>query len=254
MVKHFFGHDWFERHVSPASPVPGFLRIVPGQDAETTLTAFKIVDFAELLFNLQNIEGVDICLDRMRQGNIEGTYAELDFGRMLYLANLNFRYVEPSGVLGTDYDIEIILPDGMVVCADAKCKIETTTFSAKSVLHTLRHARTQFPKERPSAIFVKVPPSWLDDLSVARELLTVGREFLRETGRIVSVKFYVTHLTYGDGKLIHAHVFKELSNAGNRFNPERDWDMFVEAPKPANWNGMPQRWRRLLFFPKDGPT
>src|SRR5229473_800233 len=124
VAKHFFDREWFYQHVAVENPTPGFLRVVAGHGVETQRSTFKIVDFAELLLNLQDIEGIDACLDRMRHGNIEGTYAELDFGRMLYVSNVNFRYVETSGVKGDDYDIEIILPDGVAVCADAKCKIE----------------------------------------------------------------------------------------------------------------------------------
>jgi hypothetical protein len=254
IVKHFFGPDWAEEYISPASRTPSFLRVIPGDGPETQLTTFRIVDFAELLFNLQGIEGVESCLDRMRQGNIEATYAELDFGRMLYSAGVVFKFVEPRQEKGADYDIEIVMADGTTVCADAKCKIETTNFSEKTVQNTLGHARRQFPKDRPSAIFVKIPVRWVETVEAAAQLNAIAHRFLRGTQRVVSVKYYVVQADYENGTLSHRHGFREISNPNNRFFPTRNWDMFAEPNPTNNWNGMPLRWKRILFFPMDGPS
>jgi hypothetical protein len=253
VAKHFFGNDWLEQHVSVENPEPGFLRVIAGDDDRTQISTFRIVDLAELLFNLQNVSGFDCCIDRMREGNIESTYAELEFGRMLYSAGAVFRFVEPQQKKGADYDIEIILDDGTTVCADAKCKVETTEFSFKTVLNTLEHARKQFPKGRPSAIFAKVPFRWVETSEIGIELNQVANRFLRGTQRVVSIKYYISDVAYRDGMLTHRHVFNEVSNPNNKFDPNRNWDMFAEPNPTSNWNGMPLRWKRLLFFPKDGP-
>jgi hypothetical protein len=50
------------------------------------------------------------------------------------------------------------------------------------------------------------------------------------------------------------HGFREISNPNNRFFPNRNWDMFAEPNPTNNWNGMPLRWKRILFFPMDGPS
>jgi len=254
IAKHFFGSNWLHEHVSVENPKPGPLRVVAGEDEATQRSTFKIVDFAELLINLQYVDGFDDCIVRMRQGVIEATYAELDFGRMLFCGGAVFRFVKPEGTKGRDYDIEITLPDGVIVCADAKCKIETTEFDAKTLRRTLQSARTQFPRDVPSAIFVKIPPAWLNRLEDARQLQEVARVFLaNDTQRVVSVKYYMTYLTYRNGMLTHSHGFKEISNPNNRFDATRNWDMFAEPNPTSNWNGMPLVWKRLLFFPKDGP-
>jgi hypothetical protein len=254
IIKHYFGEEWLTRHVSPENPTPGFLRTYVGRDERAQLSLFKIVDFAELLFNLQDIEGFDYCIEQMRQGNIEGTYAELDFGRMLRASNIEFRFVIRRGVKGSDYDIEITLSDGLKLCADAKCKIETTEFSEETIRNTLKRAVDQLPKNRPGIIFLKVPSSWFNKLPEARELITVGQRFLRgSTKRVVSIKFFMTHQVWRDGMLTQSHGFKEISNPNNRFDPNRNWDMFAEPNPNPSWNGMPKDWRRLVFFPKDGP-
>ncbi len=254
VAKHFFGEEWLEQHVSVENQKPGFLRVIAGYDSATQISTFRIVDLAELLFNLQNVSGFDRCIDRMREGNIEATYAELDFGRMLYSAGAVFRFVEPQQKKGTDYDIEITLADSTTVCADAKCKIETTEFSSKTVLNTLEHARKQFPEDVPSAIFVKMPSRWVQEFETAVELNQIAYRFLRGTRRVVSIKYYIADLAYHEGSLTHRHAFREISNPNNKFDPDRNWDMFAEPNPTSNWNGMPLRWKRLLFFPNDSPA
>src|SRR6516164_4099671 len=97
IVKQFFGQKWIDDHVRPNDV----------EKARSEEQGFLIVDLAELLFNLQNVEGFDDCIDRMRRGVIESTYAELDLGRMLYLSGVTFRFVKPQGRKENDYDIEI---------------------------------------------------------------------------------------------------------------------------------------------------
>lgn len=254
IVKYFFGQEWVDEHVSPERTTAGFLRVPLGEGTDTQISTFKIVDFAELLFNLQDILGFDTCIDRIRRGVIEPTFAELDLGRMLYSGNVEFRFVEPQQTKGLDYDIEITLSDGLVVCADAKCKAEATDFSVDSVRHSLKKARTQFPENRPSIIFMKVPHRWFEEPIHGVSLNSIAETFLRETGRIVSVKFYVSHIGYRDKAISHDLTFKEISNPNNRFDPARDWNMFAEPNAKSGWNGMPPRWKRLVFFPNDGPT
>jgi hypothetical protein len=190
------------------------------------------------------------------KGVVEPTYAELDLGRMLYCGRVNFRFVEPQQIKGLDYDIEITLADGMIVCADAKCKIEATDFSVGTVENSLEKARRQFPKDRPSVIFIKVPARWLKQPTATPGLSLNGiaEKFLCGTERIVSVKFYFSDIAYVDKEVTHEHSFKEISNHNNRFDRSRDWNMFAEPPVSRGWNGMPRIWRRLLFFPNCGPS
>jgi len=198
-----------------------------------------------------------IALLECVQGSIEPTYAELDLGRMLHLSSIDFRFVVPRGKLGDDYDIEIKLPDWRAVCADAKCKLETTELSPETVRNTLDSARKQFPSDLPSIIFVKVPSSWRSlPRPVSDILYEVAHKFLRTTGRVVSVKYYTSRIFWGDGAVTHIQAFKECSNPQNRFDPNRNWDMFTEADEIAAQNehgeftDVPQKWRRLIYFPR----
>jgi hypothetical protein len=256
VIRHFFGPDWVEENIGLGNKAPGFLRLISSDDdkVESERSAFKIADLGEVLLNLQEIDGIDLPLGKMRNGEIEAGYAELDLGRMLYASGVTFRYVKPQQKRGLDYDVEITLPDGCVVCADAKCKIETTAFSEHTVKNSLQTARKQFPEDRPSIIFVKVPAQWLEQKSIGKSLNDIAKEFLRGTGRIVSVKFYISQLIWRDELATHNQMFAEISNPNSRFDRARDWNMFASPNPDGKWSTMPPRWRRLLYYPEDGPS
>ena len=122
----------------PETAKPNFLRIDEFDQTRLDLTALRVIDLAEVLYNLQYVPGFDDCIAKMRNGDIEGTYAELDLGRMLYLNQVQFRYVVPQKVKGADYDVEVEYPDGVIACAEAKCSIESTELCA----NTIRNSRT----------------------------------------------------------------------------------------------------------------
>jgi hypothetical protein len=247
VIKYFFGNDWLDEHLDPDGR-DGFLRQMPGDQEAQNKQAYRILDLAELLFNLQDQEGFADCIERMKNGDVEGTYAELDFGRMLHMHRVKFRFVVPTGKKGGDYDIEIESNHDLKICADAKCKIHSTEFSVKTIWNTLHDARTQFPPDRPSALFVKMPPHWMKDEDRSLEMFDVANKFLRQTKRVVSVKFYVDHLIYDSGVITHIQAFKEISNPNNRFDPTRNWDLFNSSPKGGP---VPASWQRLINFPKD---
>jgi hypothetical protein len=246
VLKHYLGTDWVDRNLSPEVRTPGFFRLDFDDKNRAELTAYKALDLAELLLNLQNKKGFESRLARMKTGELEAVCAELDLGRMLHCNLIDFRFVEPQGVKGLDYDIEIALPDGVVVCADAKCKIEATEFSENTVRDSLNKARSQFPSNMPSAIFMKVPPRWLQQDGVRRSTIRIAKEFLRGTRRVVSVKFYSPYLAYRDGIVEHHQQFREISNPSNKFEPARNWDMFGVG---TDAGGKIQNWRRILNFP-----
>jgi hypothetical protein len=139
IVRHYLGPEWADEYVQDTGE-RGYVRLDwNGYHQEQ---AYRIVDLAELLLNLQSIVGFDDCIKRMKSGDIEATYAELDLGRMLFQSDIDFRFVSTTGKKGDDYDLEIFLGDGTVLCADAKCKIEATDFSERTVANSLHQART----------------------------------------------------------------------------------------------------------------
>jgi hypothetical protein len=253
VLKAFLGEDWLNRYVIPITAKKNFLRIDESSQKRRDETAYRVIDLAEVLFNLQHVHGFDECIARMRSGNIEGTYAELDLGRMLYLHNAPFRYVVAQGTKGLDYDVEVIYPSGVIACADAKCKIEGTDFGAKKITNALEKARKQLPDDRPGIIFVKVPQQWMEVSGFEDTAVGTARAFLGGTKRIVSVKFYVSPLVLLNGWMKHQHAYKEISNPYTDFGIMENWTLFPKIDVPVEWNGMPPHWQRILFFP-DGKS
>jgi hypothetical protein len=252
VVRAFMGDEWFDRHVMPSHRKPGFVTMNETSQLDLDLSVYRLIDLAELLFNLQHVEGFDDCLGRMRAGNIEDTYAELDFGRMLFWHHAPFRYVKPIGVTGADYDVDIIYRDGLFACGDAKCKIEGTDFSAKSIGYSLSKARKQLPDDRPGIVFVKIPPRWYREPDFVRRSSESALEFLRNTRRVVSVKFYVSTTIYHDGWVKIEHGYKEISNPITDFGDNVNWDIFRKHTNVPT-SGMPTHWQRILFYPDGVP-
>jgi hypothetical protein len=94
-------------------------------------------------------------------------------------------------------------------------------------LQRARKGREQLPVDRPSVIFLKVPQAWTDDVSVAAAMVEEGRRFFRNTDRIISIKFYVSHLETRDGIVHHRHAYREITNEASRFYGGQNWDLFT---------------------------
>jgi hypothetical protein len=56
VIKYFFGKDWLDTHLDPDGPT-GPLTQIPNDQDEQNKRAYRILDLAELLFNLQENDG-----------------------------------------------------------------------------------------------------------------------------------------------------------------------------------------------------
>jgi hypothetical protein len=252
VILHFLGREWIIAHIRHDAPKKGFLNLDFSSDRKREASTFRVIEFAENLLNLQHLDGFEACIAQMRGGGqkIESTCAELDFGRFLYIHDVPFRFVEPQMAKGSDFDFEVTYPDGLTAAADAKCKFETTAVEPDSLRNAMKKARSQLPADRPGLVFIKVPQRWIEDTTTADKMIAVAREFLATTGRIASIKFYVSHLRIGNGMVLHRHALKEISNPNNRFDSTRNWDLFSNYYVPPSWNGMPPKWHRIFFWPE----
>ena len=204
-----------------------------------------MIDLAEVVYNLQSVCGFHECIAKMRNGEIEGPYAELDLGRMLFLNRVPFKFVARQGVKGKDYDLEVEYSDGLVACAEAKCAIESATLSENAVKNKLDAARKQLPSLRPGIIFVKSPQGWMEDQRFLAFLDAATKAFFNGTKRIASVKFYASPLSVDGGDVKQRHAYKEMSNPHNRFDTKRNWNLFRQFDFPPECRGMPAHWQRL---------
>ena len=247
ILRQFMGAAWVEQHLISDGYKKGFLSLDKPDPPEQEIAFFRVMDLAEVLYNLQHTPGFDECIDRMRQGDIEGTLAELDFARMLFLNKVPFRFVIAQGVKKLDYDFDIICPNGMVACADSKCKIDTTEFSENGLRNVLKHARSQLPNKLPGIVFIKVPERWLSQPEFQEKAIPYARRFLGGVTRIVSVKFYANPITYQDNVMRIDLAYKEVSNSKTDFGNDVDWNIFKKHSLPPDSNGMPDHWDRIIL-------
>jgi hypothetical protein len=164
-LRAFVDNEWTNQMVFGQHPAvsrdyrPGraFMR-AEAEDAEAAYrNQQRTLRIAELLFNLQDVEGIDARLENLRVGRVESTYSELEGGAFLKQRGVQFRYLCPSGRRGADYDAEIPLARGMKVNCEMKCKAEQTELSDGAVRSPLQAARRQLPSGEPGLLFFKVP-------------------------------------------------------------------------------------------------
>jgi hypothetical protein len=250
IICHFFGKQWYLNNIlqdAAHSRPAGFLRLdfTPGLEGERKTS--RILDFAETLFNLQHIEGFDDRVDQMRAGQVEATFAEFDFARFLYIHDIPFKFVTPTGMKGKDYDFGIEYADGREACADAKCRLEGTEIRAETIKNSLNKARTNnLPPDKPGIVFVKVPQTWFEE--VDKEICTVVEGFLRGTERIVSVVVYTTvTMELAEQKMmLLRHRFREFLNDSHRFDRTKSWALFKDYRVPEEWGGTHPKWQRVF--------
>jgi hypothetical protein len=254
VIKYYLGEHWLDTHLNPLVSKPGFLRLALGDPAKLDeaariyIQSFKTVDLGELLFNLHNVEGFDECVNRMKTETlVESGLAEFDFGRMLYINNHKFRFVLPKGKRGDNYDFEITL-DKWTLCADVKCKLESSPLTAKTIENVLHDSRDQTPKNKPGTLFIKVPQHWMEAPLYEQILVEGAKAFFRSTERHVSVKYYIAPYEIRAGYLGQGHRFKEVRNPRNRFDKNRSWDLFLYRPPIGATNAMPPKWLRFVDF------
>jgi hypothetical protein len=251
IIRHFFGQQWYEVHIiqdAANSRPAGFLRLDFSSDFERERKTARFLDFAEMLFNLQHIDGFDDRIDQMRTGQIEATFAEFDFARFLYLHDIAFRFVEASGVKGEDYDCAIQYADGREACADAKCRLEGTELRPETIRNSLNKARTNnLPADKPGIVFVKVPQDWLEQQEVRIGIRDVVKSFLRNTERIVSVVVYANVLAVAENTMmLMRHRFEEYPNLRHRFDMSKSWTLFKDYKVPEEWGGAHPKWVRVF--------
>jgi hypothetical protein len=262
ILTHVFGVDWRDANVFRARK--GFLKNVTGANTplEREIHKMRIVLLAEMILNLQDMPGFETCINRMHDSDqIESTYAELEMARLLYArSDVGFAFRQPTGVKKDDYDLTITYEDGVVCCAETKCKVEETEITLDTIERSFNKARAQMPSDMPGIIFVKVPRFWLDDEDFAFAMARLATEYFHQASKIVSIKYYTARVVFEQqprGETTSEVIaYQEHSNPTHRFDGLRgkDWRIFPENPPVAprertSFNAMPPHWRRLFFYP-----
>lgn len=243
VLDHFLGEPWLHDHVLYGCRRPGYLAMNPTTGADgygiDKVHTQRVLQLAEALFNLQGVPGLGQCIDRLFNGQIESTMAELDFGMFMRIQGTDFQYVTPSGVKRQDYDVELLYPDGLTACGDIKCKVDGSAFKKQGLLSTLKKARTQLPSDRPGIAFVKVPQDWVDretgSLGLGEDVGDLLDEFFKSTARVVLVAIYSKLTTDLPNGTTISYVCRQFENRSSRFSREESWGLFDVARQKPSW-------------------
>ncbi len=237
MLCTLLGEEWFEDHVVSSSPPTPFFRNAADDDHSISVGGLRRIQLAEMLWNLRHVGGMDNTLRLLYSGKVPDAFAELEVGKILTVFGKSFRVIDPRGQLGSDYDLEIDF-NGTTVCADTKCKLETTEMSERSIENSLDQGRKQLPKDRPSILFVCLPQRWHDasGQEFGKLLQRVALRFLRNTQRVVSVKFHASLIVEANGNVFPQTSLLEVPNVSHRFEKGLEDNLYFDQSElPSSW-------------------
>ncbi len=233
---HLLGIDWVFNNVFGKRPLDEFLRSKYESTEDNFKNTDRSVEIAEILFNFQDISGIENLIERIKKDKIEDYVAELQSAKLLYFNDTPFYFNTPSNQKGLDYDA-VATTLGYEIPCEFKCKTENRNFSENTIRDTLKHARSnQLPKNKPSIIFIKIPEEWTIQETTEKRLLSVLNEFFRRTTRVNSVIYHWEEWTYfSTGKALRNVRFNEIVNPNSKVKLGR----ILKKPKinqsPTNW-------------------
>jgi hypothetical protein len=206
---------------------------------------------AEMLFNLQEVDGFPILHSRLLAGEIEAVIGELEAATFLKRRGERFRFIKPTGNLGGNYDLEILRKAG-TICCEVKTKLESEVLTVKGVLNSLENARKQLPKDQPGLIFIRIggSPDRKQLTSSANLVHTAAKRLFGQTSRIVGILLLTREYSYEEDQVIVMwDLWRAMPNP-NSIHPLSLLEPFREASNfksdPGNWNFFIQLRRNTL--------
>jgi hypothetical protein len=242
VLKEFLGIDWLEQHVMGTSAPTDFFRNDWATSERKNVHVLRVIQLAEMLLNLQPVPDFREVIDKLKTDPaVEATFAELEVGRLLFLNRVPFRFVKRRQRKGSDYDLELNL-NGVIVCADTKCKLESTARGLDTIVTSLKDGRKQLPNDKPGMFFVKVPQSWNpqgDDFSHIKDFDEIAKMYFFGTGaykgteHVVSIAFYFS-LALDFGTTASILLAYEVENPRHRHTKEVNYKI-LGSPDTSKW-------------------
>src|SRR5688572_2758279 len=81
MLVDFLGLDWVEQYIRGSRGV--FFRSLSNIPGDGAIFYDRLISLSEMLFNLQSIPGIDAVIRRIRSGEVEPAFAELESAKFL---------------------------------------------------------------------------------------------------------------------------------------------------------------------------
>jgi len=250
VIYHFLGQAWYKKHAHIGSHPNSYL--LPEFDGEdkAPMYSIRILNFAEMLFNLQNIPGFSACLEQLHLNQLQSGLAELQVGMVLQQHGVAFRYIDPAADPKNTCDLEIILPSGDVARGEVKCKYEDAEYSDATLTNALAQARKQIGSGHSGIVFVKIPQTWVTvtqehpkqmaEIVLPTNIIEATKAAFRGSTRIKKVIFYIYHVGYDPSWGIGVtNVTMEMTNPQN--GPHSSWTpLLLDSPQVVNWITIPE--------------
>lgn len=223
----------------------------------------RVVQLAELLYNLQTVPGITHIYRRIISDplQIEATVLELSGLSMLWRARIPFRIIHTGADQGLNYDCELTLPGGETAYCEMTCKVEGSSFDTERFRSKLNEERGQLPADRCGVIFLKIPDAWVVDLAIMRQLEPTITNFLAKTSRVADVVLYTDGIITAHDGSAHITAVKEFVSDRPAFQKLLGQGLFHNRPSlswkenpgwlPIGWL-TPDLLRRLLEAQRRG--
>lgn len=193
LIRHYFGEEWSSKIIKPNEELTRkntkgriFFKTNKEYNADDIHGQYRIVGLAENMLNLQNVEGINGKVEKIKQGEIESTIAEIEIAGHFVRSNIVIKFVENTGSKGHDYDM-YISNDEIKLSCEVKCKTEKTEFTKNTVINTLKDARKQLPKGKQSIIYMKIPEFWTLNTENEKIFESAIFDFFKNTSRVVGL-------------------------------------------------------------------
>lgn len=197
VLRFFLGNEWTNEnvfsvhpHVSPPNRTGRqFLKTDSTEAEEQFRHMQRVTTLAEILFNLQDTEGLKHRISIMHHHDLEAALGEMECAGLLGAPALQFRFVTPSGVKGEDYEGEIVTSANRIVACEMKSRTDQRSPTKQTVWNTLEHARKQVPKGKPAIVLLKIPEVWLEEWGIKNAIEAAIDKLFRQSHRIVAIVF-----------------------------------------------------------------
>lgn len=168
VLRFYFGNRWTNEMVFSMHPEVSshhrqgrlFLKTDSTMPDDQFRHLYRVVNLAEIVYNLQRVQGLKERIIIMDKNDLESAYGEMQCAALLSSTEMNLRFINPKGSKGHDYEVELTSSANRTVCCEIKTKLEATSFDVKTLWSTLDAARKQLPKQQPGLILVKIPEAW----------------------------------------------------------------------------------------------
>ena len=158
------GEDWYLRHVTGSDTsriAKTYLRLNPDHHRVVRLLSqHRTHELARRLYEFQSFDWFPGVVEGLTTRELSGASFELNVLRLLHLASGPVTVKVPTGEKGADFDFSTVVV-GRNVPFEAKAKDDTTTFTSKTLIRTVKGAATQFPKGEQGILFMRIPTGWV---------------------------------------------------------------------------------------------